>query len=482
MPSPRIGCRTGESANGARHVRLVCKARRCGDRRECRASAHDREPRFARSHLATELLRAHTICGSEPARHRFARDAGVLGPCSERARAPGGELGGQLIGPVARARASGARRRARERRRLGEIALRRARDRIDVGERIHAAEPVDVVPRQPEDLRAGGAHAVRVAVERRLDEQVAGGDAHAPRVARLLEAAAQDDDRVRFEVLVARPVEPGREIFAAGAHAAQAITFVQDTLRRAGYDGCMRRTSAIAFATAAACTHAAGNPTATLRAQTQALLDGIAVGDRALWERTLDPRATYVSENGTIDTRATLLPQLEPLPPGVSGKLVIDTFAVQQFGDTAVTVYTARESESYFGQALASTYLISDTWRRGGAGWMLVMSHVTVKLVDPPAIALPPAQLADYVGTYRLTDAIAYTISRDGDGLVGVRTGRKPQPLKVEVRDVLFVPGQPRSRKVFTRDASGRITGFRDRREGHDVVWQRSPEPQRSLD
>jgi hypothetical protein len=303
-----------------------------------------------------------------------------------------------------------------------------------------------------------------VTVERRLDEHVAGDDAHAPGVARLLEAAAQHDNRVRLEVLVAWPIEPGRELLAAGAHAAQAITFVQDTLRGAGYDGGMRRSFAITVI--AACTHAAGNPTATLRAQTQALLDGIAIGDRALWERMLDPRATYVSENGTIDSRATLLPQLEPLPAGISGKLAIDTFAVQQFGDTAVTVYTARESESYYGQTLASTYLISDTWRRAGDGWKLVMSHVTVKLVDPPAIALPPAQLADYVGTYELTDAIRYTITRDGDGLVGERTGRKPQPLKIEVRDVLFVPGQPRSRKVFTRDASGTVTGFRDRREG----------------
>jgi hypothetical protein len=40
---------------------------------------------------------------------------------------------------------------------------------------------------------------------------------------------------------------------------------------------------------------------------------------------------------------------------------------------------------------------------------------------------------------------------------------------------VLFAPGQPRSRKVFQRDAGGRITGFADRREARDVVWTRLP-------
>jgi hypothetical protein len=42
-----------------------------------------------------------------------------------------------------------------------------------------------------------------------------------------------------------------------------------------------------------------------------------------------------------------------------------------------------------------------------------------------------------------------------------------------EVRDVFFVAGQPRTRRVFLRDAAGRITGFADRREGEDVRWRR---------
>jgi hypothetical protein len=43
--------------------------------------------------------------------------------------------------------------------------------------------------------------------------------------------------------------------------------------------------------------------------------------------------------------------------------------------------------------------------------------------------------------------------------------------LKAEAPDVFFVPGQPRVRKIFLRDASGHVTGFVDRREGRDVKW-----------
>jgi hypothetical protein len=39
---------------------------------------------------------------------------------------------------------------------------------------------------------------------------------------------------------------------------------------------------------------------------------------------------------------------------------------------------------------------------------------------------------------------------------------------------VFFVAGQPRTRKIFQRDAAGKITGFVDRREGIDLVWKKT--------
>jgi hypothetical protein len=50
-----------------------------------------------------------------------------------------------------------------------------------------------------------------------------------------------------------------------------------------------------------------------------------------------------------------------------------------------------------------------------------------------------------------------------------MRAGGKYLP---EVRDVFFVAAS-RSRRIFTRDASGRVNGFVDRREGEDVRWTR---------
>ena len=77
-----------------------------------------------------------------------------------------------------------------------------------------------------------------------------------------------------------------------------------------------------------------------------------------------------------------------------------------------------------------------------------------------------------FAGTYKLKDSEpAYTIAlRDGK-LMGGRPGKVPAQWYAETRDVFFVKGDPRIRKIFQYDAMGRVTGFIERRESWDVVW-----------
>lgn len=51
---------------------------------------------------------------------------------------------------------------------------------------------------------------------------------------------------------------------------------------------------------------------AELRANTPALLDAVAPGDRGPWERLPDP-AFHFDENGTMRTKAELLAELSPM-------------------------------------------------------------------------------------------------------------------------------------------------------------------------
>jgi ketosteroid isomerase-like protein len=212
---------------------------------------------------------------------------------------------------------------------------------------------------------------------------------------------------------------------------------------------------------------------AQLKAKTQALVDAIATGDKAVWLKTMDPALLFVSEDNEIKTRADLLKELAPLPPGLVGSIKVADYQLRRHGDVAVATYIADETLDYHGQTIKTKFRTTDSWHQAGGKWTMVSSMTLAVLGDPPAIALPSATLADYAGHYQLTPDIRYTVRVDGSRLLGMHDGRPEAELKAEAADLFFVPGSPRSRKVFFRDAGGHVTGFADRREGNDIVWRR---------
>jgi hypothetical protein len=220
---------------------------------------------------------------------------------------------------------------------------------------------------------------------------------------------------------------------------------------------------------------AADNDAALLQRQTQEMMDAISNGAAAVWDRYLDPKAVYTTEDGTVQTKAQMVEGTKPLAEGVSGTIKVTDFQATVHGPVAVTNYVSDEHESYHGHELHCQYRSTDTWLKTAAGWRLVAGQVLALRADPPAVPFTARQMEEYAGRYALTPTITYEIRRQGDGLEGQQSGRKAEPLKLEAPDVLFVPGKPRYRWIFQRSADGRVTGFAERREAWDLDWKRIP-------
>jgi hypothetical protein len=210
-----------------------------------------------------------------------------------------------------------------------------------------------------------------------------------------------------------------------------------------------------------------------LRRITQEMLDAVAPGNAAVWRRYLHERVLRVDENGTVQTKEELLKDFTPLPPGLVGEASVDTFKVETHGDVAVVAFEMQEHLDYHGQILRSRLRVSDTWLRTGQGWQLRAEQVAAVLQDPPPVKLTQQQLCEYDGSYALTADIATTLKCTEDGFTAERTGRPATQYLAEVRDVFFVAGQPRTRRIFLRDVQGKVVGFVDRREGEDIRWTR---------
>ena len=213
----------------------------------------------------------------------------------------------------------------------------------------------------------------------------------------------------------------------------------------------------------------------TLQRATQALVDALAPGERAVWEHYADASLTYVTEDNEVKSRTQLLDEMKPLPAGSSGWIVVQEFRCTDFGSFAVTTYLMDEHETIEGHELHARYRGSDTWRATADGWRLVAAQVFA-IPQDPARGESASALADYAGVYRLSAITRQTVRPDGDHLVAERTGRAPQLLLPESGDVFFTPGHPRTRRIFLRAPDGRVVGFADRREGTDLVWTRAPE------
>src|SRR6202046_4671618 len=147
-----------------------------------------------------------------------------------------------------------------------------------------------------------------------------------------------------------------------------------------------------------------------LRTAYQTLLDAIARGDKAVWERLLAADAIYVDENGAVMNRAQFLAALKPLPSGSSGQITIVDYQATIHGQGALVVHKDDERENYHGIPLRADYLMTETWVKEGAEWRLALVHVYVVAKDPPAIKTPATRLAEYEGSYRAAPGLAYVI------------------------------------------------------------------------
>lgn len=212
-----------------------------------------------------------------------------------------------------------------------------------------------------------------------------------------------------------------------------------------------------------------------LRRITQEMLDAVAPGRTDVWRRYLHERLIHVDETGKVRTKDELLKELTPLPAGLTGHLQLDSFKVEVHGDVAVVVHEDQEHLDYFGQTLRSRFLSTDTWLHTQDGWRLIAQRTTAVLRDPPTTALTRQQLCTYNGQYALTTDIVASVQCTDGGLRIERANRPTITYLPELLDVFFVPGQPRTRRIFIRDAAGKVVAFVDRREGEDIRWMRQP-------
>ena len=236
----------------------------------------------------------------------------------------------------------------------------------------------------------------------------------------------------------------------------------------------MKTIFAHAFLIAAAATPALADDRALITQYEQELADAVTAGYPAVWDKYLDPEVIYAEEDDSHKGKAEMVKEIRPLPKGLGGEIKIALLSYHQDGDTAVALFRQIETEYYYGQTIHANYLTNTVWKKRADGWKQIAGQVLAEKTDPPSIARPAADLQKFTGTYKLKDSEPIYVLTVADGkLMGTRNGRPAAEWKAETRDVFFIPGDNRIRKIFQYDANGKVTGFIERRESWDIVWEK---------
>ena len=208
----------------------------------------------------------------------------------------------------------------------------------------------------------------------------------------------------------------------------------------------------------------------TIRRQSQEFSDASASGNAKILDLYLDNDVVFMEESGQLDTKQDIVGSAKAPPDGMSNRLTQSDFTIQLHGDVAVTSFTDNATTSVFGQKSTSRFRSTEVWLREKGTWKMISSQTLALPEDPPPLAWPAAKLAEYVGTYGAGPKLKVIIGQTKGALTTSTNGATASPLSIEAPDILFVAGQPRQRRVFARDATGRIIGFSTRRDGHDII------------
>jgi ketosteroid isomerase-like protein len=213
---------------------------------------------------------------------------------------------------------------------------------------------------------------------------------------------------------------------------------------------------------------------ALLKQQTEEFSQAGQKGDAAVFDKYLDPDVVFTNETGAIATKKDLVESCVPRPVnGVERHIEVTNWVLHRQGDVATATFIDELTQDFHGQKIVLQFQSTETWAKRDSGWKMIASQTMNVQRDPAAITLPASQLDDYVGTYQVNSEFVARIVRDNDNLTISTNGGTPMALKVEVKDVLFIPGIPNVRRIFQRDSAGHVTGYISRRDGADLVFKK---------
>lgn len=203
----------------------------------------------------------------------------------------------------------------------------------------------------------------------------------------------------------------------------------------------------------------------------QALMDAVAVGDKAVWKKHLHDSCLIAVENGTTIKTADMIAELNPLPAGYVGRIHIIEPKFQLYGNTAVITFINDEYLELFNQKIHTQYRQTDTWINEKRQWKIISMQLFEIPKNPPPVVIDSSILKKYSGSYALSEQRTCKVYVENGKLIVKKGTNPPIELLAQTENVFFRKDDGRVDVIFLKSADGSYKMV-ERREGEDLAWK----------
>ena len=106
---------------------------------------------------------------------------------------------------------------------------------------------------------------------------------------------------------------------------------------------------------ALAATPALADDRALITQYEQEMVDAIAAGNVAVWDKYLDANLIYAEEDDSYKGKAEMLKEIQPLPKGLGGEIKVVLLSYSEDGDTTTVAIQAAITTTLGGLAIDPT-------------------------------------------------------------------------------------------------------------------------------
>jgi hypothetical protein len=194
-------------------------------------------------------------------------------------------------------------------------------------------------------------------------------------------------------------------------------------------------------------------------------------GNASTWGRHVAEQCLFIQAGGRVVSKPQFIAEMKPFV-GYTFSAIINDVRAAEFGSIIVLTYRAKEIRDYGVQRSENSYIDTETYAQLNGTWQLIAWTENAVAVEPPLVKLDPQLCDKYVGTYEVNPKATFTVTREGNKLMGQYAGEDKFELLPASKSDFFTHGDD-AVYAFIWDKSGRVVGHIYRDEGVEIKYKK---------